>query len=79
MICYVYNLFFHSLRLSSCGGGGGGHPLLSQSSLLYAACDKFFTARITRRVSSKVKNCRFPWRVSRISFNSTVVQRLLRK
>ena len=21
------------------GGGGGGHPLLSQSSLLYAACD----------------------------------------
>ena len=40
---------------------------------------KFFTARITQRVSSRVKNCRFPRRVSRISFNSTVVQRLLRK
>ena len=41
MICYVSNLFFHSLKSSSCGsgGGGGGHPLLSQSSLLYAACD----------------------------------------
>ena len=45
MICYAYNLFFHSLKWSLCGGGGGvgggggGHPLLSQSSLLYAACD----------------------------------------